>query len=117
MKKRNLSFKEEDQLQKFKRENKSLKIDVARLRKELEKLHIRYSNLDDAVQAQYEETVTPKARMEDLKKKWACHKCKEGHLKLVIINRMDGTFYIRKCNLCPHKTRLKKYTENVEGIT
>ena len=109
-KNRNRTYdKETDTLQHLKSENKHLKREVVRLRKELDRIYNRYDNLDDLVQQHYKEE-SPK---EDLKKKWACNECKEGYLKLIIINRRDGSFYFRKCSMCDHRTRLKKYTENV----
>jgi hypothetical protein len=110
--------KEFNKVQKLAHENKQLKKEVSRLRKEMDKLEHRYENLDDLVQHQYNEDY-PDRKLENplIKpaKKWNCHKCAEGMLKLVIINRPDGAHYLRKCSHCPNKTRLKKYTDGVDG--
>lgn len=108
--------KEVTKAQKLAFENKKLKREVARLRKELDKLEHRYENLDDLVQHQYDEEYPIKPKeVAAQKAKWQCHKCPEGQLKLVIINRPDGAYYLRKCNCCPNKTKLQKYTEGVDG--
>jgi ribosomal protein S20 len=52
-------------------------------------------------------------RFEDLKRKWACYKCNEGVLRLMII---PGNRYFRKCSICDNRTEAKEYTEEVEGI-
>lgn len=52
---------------------------------------------------------------EDLKKKWQCFSCGEGYLRLIIINRPDGRHYFRSCNCCDKRTKIKRYTEDVEG--
>ena len=51
--------------------------------------------------------------------KWTCKVCKRGHLKLIIINRHDGQYYFRSCidKDCKNRTKMKKYTEDVEGVT
>ena len=56
---------------------------------------------------------------EQLKLKWTCKVCKRGHLKLIIINRHDGKYYFRSCidKECSNRTKMKKYTEDVEGVT
>lgn len=117
MKKRLFNHKELDQLQKLKKENEKLKRTVSQLRKELDRIENRYSGLDDLVQQQYEEQFPKKlSKTKQLQDDWMCHKCKEDYLRIIIINRPDGTFYLRKCGSCTNKTRLKKYHEKVQGI-
>ncbi len=57
-----------------------------------------------------------KDSQESLAKKWQCHKCDDGFLRLVIINRHDGKHYFRKCTHCENRTGMQKYTNDVEGI-
>lgn len=45
--------------------------------------------------------------------KWACRDCTEGILKLIIV---PGNKYFRKCSVCPKRTELKDYHDNVEGV-
>lgn len=105
--------REFDDIQRLKHENKELRRKVAKLQKEMRRLNDRYSNLDDLVQEQYEET---EQSNDDLKKKWQCHACKSDYLRIVIFNRPDGTFYFRKCGSCINRTKLQRYSEKVEGI-
>lgn len=107
-------------LDRLKHENKKLKKEITRLRKELSKVD-RYEDLQDLVEQQYEEDnkvhgFTKEVSREDLLKQWGCFECKAGYMKLIILSRMDGVFYFRRCSACAHKTRLKKYTEKVQGI-
>lgn len=105
--------------QRLKLENQKLKKQISSLRKQLSRIDIdRYSHLkdmieqDDANDAPY----NTKDALEDLKRKWECHKCARDFLRLVIVPRQDGTFYLRRCPTCMHKTKLKKYNDEVEGI-
>ena len=45
-------------------------------------------------------------------KDWTCHKCKNGSLCFIEINRHDFDFFIRKCDNkeCKYMTRLKRLT-------
>ena len=113
MKRRNLNLKEEDQLQRVKIENKRLKKEVQTLRKELNRLEHRFSGLDELVEQQYDEDNTPKA-IKEAKKDWSCFKCKEGQLKIFIINKVGVPHYFRKCDSCENRTKLKKYSSEVE---
>ena len=58
------------------------------------------------------------AQQRELKEKWACRQCDGGYLKLIIIDRHDGKYYIRACinEKCVNRTKMKKYTEDVEGV-
>ena len=98
--------KEFDQLQKLKHENKKLKQELATLRKELNRVYNRYDGLDDLLDQQYQETTKPKK--EDLKKKWECFSCKQDYLRLLVITRPDGVYYLRRCPNCSKKTKLQK---------
>jgi hypothetical protein len=52
-----------------------------------------------------------------LRDKWKCHKCDEGQLRMILINRHDGKHYFRSCNNenCLNRTDMKRYTSEVEG--
>ncbi len=43
-----------------------------------------------------------------------CHKCQEGQLQLIKYYKIEETWYFRKCSICPHRTRGKKYTPDVK---
>ena len=106
-------------VQKVRLENQKLKKQIAKLRKELSRIDIdRYSNLKNMIEAQAaeDESFDSKMQLEELKEQWICHKCKEDYLRLIIVPRADGTFYMRRCISCQNKTKLKKYTPDVSGI-
>jgi len=54
-------------------------------------------------------------RMDKLDKDWKCHKCDEGTLKLIVIERHDGKHYFRACGnkKCPNRTKLKKWHPDI----
>jgi len=111
--------KEYELLDKLKHENKKLKTEVKRLRKELDKNRVHYDGIKDLLEQQAAEEiqVSTKESKEALLKRWKCHQCEFGIMKLIVIPRLDGPRYFRKCTECANKTKLKKYTEDVEGIT
>jgi hypothetical protein len=115
---RNFSDKELDKLQRIQRENEKLKRENVRLRKEISKLDTNhFEHLRDLVDQQTAEAFEgPKSKRQEQKEKWECFECKEGTLKIIILNRRDGCHYFRKCSNCEHKTKIKKYTDQVEGI-
>jgi hypothetical protein len=118
MKRRKYSYKEQDDLQRLKRENEKLKKHVSSLRKQLARIDIdRYENIQDLIhkydKQEVEETLEKNKKIQE--DKWKCHKCQDGTLRLKIIDRSDGMFYYRKCDNCPNRTVLKKWNENVEG--
>lgn len=53
---------------------------------------------------------------EQMAKKWQCHKCNEGVMKLTVVTRQDGKWYFRKCTIskCTNRTDLKQLTDDVE---
>jgi hypothetical protein len=116
---RSKSDTELTEIRKLKLENQKLKKQMGKLRKQLSRIDIdRYSNLKDIIEAQQAEDsgFDAKIELEDLKEKWMCHACKEDYLRVIIVPRADGLFYIRKCASCSHRTKLKKYTDEVDGV-
>ena len=107
------------QVQQLKQENSKLRRQIQKLRKELSKIDIdRYSYLKDLIESQDRQDVefSKKQELEALQEKWICHKCEEDYLKLIIVPRLDGVWYFRRCKSCLHKTKLKRYTDDVEGL-
>lgn len=103
----------------LKMENQKLRKQISSLRKQMNRIDIdRYQSLKNIIEAQdiEDETFDAKFALEDLKKKWECHKCARDFLRLVVVPRIDGMFYFRRCPTCMNKTKLKKYNDNVEGI-
>ena len=119
MKRKNLNKKEQDQLQRLQRENEKLKRTIQSLRKQMARIDInQYQNLKEIIESQ-EDFYSFEDKQEELKKlkdKWKCKECDKDILRLIIVPRLDGSFYFRRCQNCGHKTKLKKYTEDIEGI-
>lgn len=106
-------------IRRLKLENQKLKKQMSKLRKQLSRIDIdRYSNLKDIIETQaYEdEDFDITVELENLKQTWLCHSCKNDYLRVIIVPRVDGLFYIRKCPSCNHRTKLKKYTDEVDGL-
>jgi len=119
MKKRQLDKKEQNQLQRLQRENEKLKRTIASLRKQLSRLDIdQYQNLKEIIESQevFETNLNKQEELNKLKKKWECHGCGRDYLKLIIVPRLDGVRYFRRCTTCGNRTKMKKYTEDVEGL-
>ena len=119
MGRRKYGDREYDSLDKLKHENKRLKRQISALRKQVARIDInRYENLKDLLQKHDQEDVSEQVvkEQERLKKKWECHSCKQGTLKLKIFERRDGIFYFRKCDSCDNRTKTKKHDESVEGV-
>jgi Zn finger protein HypA/HybF involved in hydrogenase expression len=119
MKRRKYNNKEQDELQKYKRENDKLKRQVSSLRKQLAKIDIgRYENLQDMMQ-KFDAQEVKENQENDIReqeKKWKCHNCSDGVLRLKVFERQDGIMYFRKCDNCDNRTELKKWNKNVEGV-
>lgn len=109
--------KELDQLQRLKYENQKLKKENSRLRKLIQRGQADQELLHELITKQNEESeLEQKEKM--MKNKWRCFECNEGILKIHIMKRLDGVFYWRCCSNpeCGHKTKLQRYTKDVEGI-
>jgi len=112
--------KEYTREQKYQQENKKLKRQIKQLRKQLDRIPWElYDNIRAVVEKHEAEEFAEQnlKKEEKLKQIWECHACKEDSLRIVIINRPDGTFYFRKCPSCGNRTKkLKKYSDDVEGV-
>jgi hypothetical protein len=110
--------KEFTEIQKLKHENQKLKRQLERLRKQLARVDFEeYSNIKEALEAQQREDVVFEQQNaeREITAKWRCFQCSEDYLRLVIVQRPDGDFYFRKCPKCENRTRLKPFSENVQG--
>ena len=83
----------------------------------------RYHDLRDLVEKQHREDneiVNDTNHEKQLKEAWRCHKCSTGYLRIILIPRLDGIFYLRKCSNmdeCNNKTPAKRYDKvKVRGI-
>lgn len=84
--------------------------------------YTRFQNLRELVDKQQKEEVQERKgqSLEKLKKKWNCHSCGKDYLRLMIYDHpIKGICYYRKCVTpsCGHRTAMKPYTKEVEGIT
>jgi hypothetical protein len=117
MKRRKLSAKEDDQLRKVQRENERLKKEISRLRKELARVDIEklveLEEIADIQERRIREKEKEKQEQAAYREKWLCHVCGRDILKLILITRPDGIYYLRRCS-CGKKTKLQKYDESVE---
>jgi len=119
MKRTHKNDKELKEVQCLKQENKKLRRQVRKLRKVISKIDIeQYEFIKDLMESQAKEDSLParKAEKEQLEKKWECHNCEDGILRIFVFNRKDGCFYLRKCDVCGKRTKMQKFTDHVEGV-
>ena len=102
-------------------ENRILKRQVASLRKQLARLDLdRYSNLKETIEQHYQEDRHQEGQdiLDRLKQEWRCMEpgC-EGYLEIILYNKINSTWYYRKCNECVKRTPSQKYhPDQVKGI-
>lgn len=123
MRRRQYSVKEQDILQKLKRENSKLKKQISLLRKQISRLDVdRYQNVKELLEKQAEEDAQEYIikEKENAEKQWRCWDCGEGILRTKRLHRLDGSFYFRQCdnNKCKKRTRTKPIPQdgNIDGI-
>lgn len=103
------------------KENQSLKRQIQALRKRLARIELsRYENVKEAVEDHERNSGLPttESLLEALKQEWACRKdgC-GGYLEVTLFNKIDTTYYYRKCNCCHNRTTSQKYDpKTVKGI-
>lgn len=103
--------KELDLVDRLKRENKRLKNDIKYLRKMLDRYEVAYEKglvSEDGIIIRSKK----RQRESDLKKRWKCYKCENGHLELIFL----GSRYYRQCNRCDNHTRSQPWNSKVEGL-
>lgn len=109
--------KEYDEMQRIKQENKKLREQIGKLRKVIKNIDIeQYNFVQDLLNSEtFEEDNTQKIAQKKLEKKWECFTCGKGVMRLITLNRAGEPYYMRKCDKCDNRTKLKKYTNDVEG--
>jgi hypothetical protein len=112
--------KEFSREQKLVHENRKLKQENARLRKSLARIDLdRYDTIREML-SEHEDKVENVQNnsnvIESLKKTWTCKECHEGHLEIILYNKIESTWYYRKCSNCPHRTKSQKYSPEVKGL-
>ena len=111
--------KESTELQKAKQEIKLLRRQVSRFKKLLKKLdQEKYENLSEVMEAQAKEEqgLEKKKKEIDITERWKCFDCESDYLRLIVIQRLDGPFYFRRCPSCGRKTKSKPLKNDVEGL-
>lgn len=110
--------KELSEIQRLKAENLSLKRQLSRIRKQLSRdQNDGFDDINGALQIQIleHEAIEEIDKQKKLIEHWRCFKCNEDYLRLIIMQRPDGGFYFRKCPQCGNRTRLKPFSDSVEG--
>ncbi len=106
------------------KENRQLKRELAHLRKQITRIDVdRFETIKEMV-TDYQEAErlqenlgNPNSNIEALKKQWECRDCGTGTLEISLYSKMGQTFYYRKCNNCPKRTKGQRYDSNsVKGI-
>jgi regulator of replication initiation timing len=109
--------KEFTRLQESLYENKRLKREISSLRKQLARLDLdRHGYVKDIIEEHCAQEESAEM-MKRLKNEWKCHVCGIGYLEIFTYNRINDTYYYRKCSNCIHRTKSQKYDpEEVKGI-
>lgn len=100
-------------------ENKGLKRDLAKIRKQFARIDLdRFDTLREMIEENRteEEPEFGAAFLENLKKTWLCNDCRQGHLEIVIYSKIGNPWYYRACTSCPNRTKSQKHTPAVTGI-
>lgn len=102
-------------------ENKSLKREVARKQKMLDRINAGWCPgcLKDFEKGEHEGAPTPEQvtiPVEPPKKERKCFTCSEGDLELLMYYKVGEAYYFRKCNNpnCKNRTKGKKWTPEVK---
>lgn len=105
--------------QRLANENKKLKQQIAQLRKQLARLDLdRYDSIKEMLEEHNPESQSEFGAefLENLKKSWLCNDCRNGYLEIILYNKVDATWYYRKCSNCPHRTKSQRHSPEVKGI-
>ncbi len=112
--------KEWDRLQKLTEENKRLRQQVSKLRNVVKNIDTsHYHFVQDLLESELfdqDNRAEKKQLQQKLESKWGCHECGKGVMRLIILHRAGEPFYLRRCDHCDNKTKLKPHTPDVEGI-
>lgn len=110
--------KEWTESQKLKDENRRLRRQIGKLRRVISRLDIeRYQYLKELLESQENQDAEAvrQVRQKDVEQKWECYECGEGILRIIVFNRANDTVYLRKCDNCGKRTKMKKFNEEVKG--
>lgn len=99
--------KEQSRVQELSHKNKELQRELAKLRRENERLRHSWT---PPTETEIAEKDIPKKE----KKNRICYSCGKGHLTMIKYGKPDGEWYYRECGVCLYRTRSKKLTPEVE---
>lgn len=105
------------EIQQLKAENYKLRRQIGKLRKVISRIDLeQYLFVRDLIDSQerQDEEFDRESKKAEIKGRWKCYDCDEGILKMVVVMKAGEQYYIRKCNSCGKKTKLKKLVENVD---
>lgn len=106
--------------QRLQHENIKLKKQISQLRKQLARVDLdRYTTVRDIIEQHYQDDRLQEGAdlLEKLKEEWKCRECTEGYLEIHLYNKVDTTYYYRRCTCCNHRTKSQKYDPvQVKGI-
>jgi hypothetical protein len=107
--------------QKLQKEIEKLKRENNRLRKLLARIDLdRYDQVREIIEEHYAKDRKDEGQeiLDKMKDEW---KCREpeclGFLEIILFNKLTETWYFRRCNCCPNRTKSQKYDpKSVKGI-
>jgi membrane-anchored glycerophosphoryl diester phosphodiesterase (GDPDase) len=72
--------------------------------------------LDGAKKEQSLKSIEDKKEMtfKDMESKWKCFKCGTGVMRIIMFNKLNEKWYLRKCSFCENRTNAQKLDDNVE---
>jgi hypothetical protein len=106
--------KEYTREQRLSKENKELKKENGRLRKALSR-HENLEHVRDFIE-ESQEKENGQDFLDKMKDEWKCRECGLGYLEITIFNKINQSYYFRKCNGCNYRTKSQKYSTQVRGI-
>lgn len=114
--------REYSRIQELVHKNKQLQRENAKLRKLAARANLdKFSGAKDLIEQNYQGDSAPEGIriVEKLKREWACREpsC-DGFLEIFTYNKIDETYYHRKCSNqdCRNRTKSQLYTPEVTGI-
>jgi len=101
------------------KENQDLKREISRLRKILSRVDLdRYEQVREIIEEHYADDRKNEGQeiLDKMKQEWKCHDCAEGYLEITIFNKINESWYFRRCNCCAKRTKSQRYESSVRGI-
>lgn len=101
-------------------ENRVLKRQIQKLNKKLARIDLdRYEQVREIIEEHCIEENKNEGQeiLEKMKQEWKCHECDTGYLEIIVFNKINDVWYMRRCNNCLNRTKSQKYDPKiVKGI-